>query len=57
MSCSKPVVATNVDYAAEIIGDTGIVVLPQDPPARAVAMRKILGLFPQEYCPRNDGTR
>lgn len=42
MACGVPCAVTNVGDAREIVGDTGTVVPPADPPALAAAIRTLL---------------
>jgi glycosyltransferase involved in cell wall biosynthesis len=45
MACARPVVATAVDGTPEVVDDgvTGLLVAPQDPPALAAALARVLG--------------
>jgi glycosyltransferase involved in cell wall biosynthesis len=52
MSHGKPVVATNVGDAAEIIGETGFIVPASDPDKLAEGMRRMLELSPAAYAER-----
>lgn len=52
MSHGKPVVATNVGDAAEIVGETGFVVPSRDPDKLAEGMRRMLELSPAAYADR-----
>lgn len=47
MACETPCVVTDVGDSAMIVGDTGIVVPPEDPDALAGAWRKLIEAGPQ----------
>jgi glycosyltransferase involved in cell wall biosynthesis len=47
MSCGVPCVATDCGDAAELLGPSGIVVPPRDPPALAAAWERLIALGPQ----------
>ena len=49
MSCGTPCIATNVGDTAALIGNTGLVVEPNDPSALADAWQTILELSDMEY--------
>jgi glycosyltransferase involved in cell wall biosynthesis len=47
MTCGTPCVVTDVGDSAAIVGETGIVVAPQDPDALAEAWRKLIEAGPE----------
>jgi glycosyltransferase involved in cell wall biosynthesis len=57
MSYGRPAIVTDVGDSAAIVGSSGFVVPPADPPALAAAMRGFLDLSPQDYAARATAAR
>lgn len=57
MACGLPAIATNVGDAMPIIGDTGVVVPPEDPHALAAAIRTLASESPTHKAERSAQAR